>query len=526
MANPFDQFDAQASASANPFDQFDAAAGNTRQPAKIWSDAPATMLQNAPGSAADYLSGVYNAVAHPLNTLTDVADVAAGGVRAGVKAVLPTNVFNAIDDLSTPAPSFINFTKENAERKANAMGQALGNRYGGGKEIFNTVTTDPVGVLGDASAVLMGPEMLAGRAPGVVGTIARTAGEVGSAIDPLNLAAKGIGAGATLAGKTAAGGLGITTGVGAGPINAAYDAGRTGRSAFIDAMQGKSSAADAVGEAADAMSAKYQQRGQDYTNNKNDWSQSTVQLNRQPLGDALVDAQEKFKSDSGFIKNQAAAKTFDDMVGTIADWARKNPNPLPTDYDDLKQAMGSIRDSENVGTLSHTIANDVYKSIDTQLKTEVPGYQEAMSSYAGQSNDLRQLAQTMSLKGPNTNVDIAARKLLSGLRDGVNTNFGQRKALLDQLNAQNPNLIPTLAGLSMSSATPVGLAKHVASSEALLGALHNPALLLGLPLTSPKLVGYGAYGAGRAAAGLNALPTQGLLNAANVSSRLNGLLNQ
>ena len=500
--------------------------------AKTWADVPSAALQNTPASASNFASNLYTTVRHPLDTLKNLADVANGAISKGTHAILPKSVADYIDTAGAD-PELSNAYMAKAREKAGAVGQMLADRYGGAEALKNTFATDPVGALADASAVLTGGETLAGRLPGIAGQAARAAGTVGSAIDPLANAGRVASGVADFAGNRAANALGITTGAGTDAIKAAYQAGQNGSDAFLNGISGNAKAKDVVDAANSSFSNIAKQRGQNYQGNIAGLGAPTSPLDFTPIQKAIDDSKSVF-TQGNFVKDPAAQATLDSIETKTLDWMLKNPNPTPLDYDALKQSIGVIRDNTSPGTRSFKVADDVYNSVAKEIGGKVSGYTDAMNAYADASNNLQQLKQTMSLKGPNTNVDTAARKLLSGLRDNVNTNFGQRKALLDQLNQQNPNLIPTLAGMTLSSPTPRGLAAHMASGEAALAAIHNPALLLGLPLTSPKLVGYGAYGVGRAAGAAqplaNLTPSAKMLGllqqAGRVNNQIPGLLGQ
>jgi hypothetical protein len=116
------------------------------------------------------------------------------------------------------------------------------------------------------------------------------------------------------------------------------------------------------------------------------------------------------------------------------------------------------------------------------------------------------------------------RKLQSALRDNVNTSFGRRAELVDYIvNSGAPNLLKTLGGQALKGAMPRGLARLGALGEVGAGAGagllgFNHAALAAAPLvvaSSPRLVGEAAYGAGRAARGLNALPLRTMGRAAS-----------
>jgi len=83
--------------------------------------------------------------------------------------------------------------EQSSEKYADAVGDHFAKRYGGWEEFKRTAATDPVGLLLDASTVFSGGGTLAARAPGMAGKIARGARIAGNAVDPLSLAAKGVG---------------------------------------------------------------------------------------------------------------------------------------------------------------------------------------------------------------------------------------------------------------------------------------------------------------------------------------------
>lgn len=154
------------------------------------SDVPTT-LSNIPGSAARLAGGIYEAVTNPVETITSMADIGAGGIRnAAIMAerngALPQGSVNFLDSLSDPAAA------EAASEKAAAFGGVIADRWGSAEKIRRTLREDPVGFLGDLATVVTG-----------VGGAARTAGltnvggkvgAVANAIDPITLAGKGISA--------------------------------------------------------------------------------------------------------------------------------------------------------------------------------------------------------------------------------------------------------------------------------------------------------------------------------------------
>ena len=456
------------------------------------SEVPGSALKNAPHSAIETARNLGTAILHPLDTVNAMGDILGGGLRAGVKAVLPTAAFNYIDSFAPP---------ENVKRvsgAANAFGQLMSDRLGGYENIKRTAAEDPVGLLADASMLMTGGGSAAARLPGMAGRLAEGAVAAGNAIDPIMLAGKGAAKAVDFVGNGAANALGLSTGAGADALKVGYQAGKDGNNSFLSGLRGDATADNVVGMAKSGFSDMAFDRGKGYQADIAALGAPTSALDLTPVRTAVSDAKDLF-SKNGFIKDDAAKLVHDSIQKKIKEWEKANPTPTTLDFDNLKQAIGVIREGADTGTRAYKVADNVYKSVADEIGGKVSGYKEAMQNYADASQHLTQVSKTMSLNGAGTVIDTAARKLLSGLRNNVNTNFGQRKAILEELNQKNPNLMPTLAGMALSSPTPRGLAGHAASLEAVGALLHNPALLAGLPLTSPKLMGYGAYGAGRAA---------------------------
>jgi hypothetical protein len=132
------------------------------------TEVPGAALRNLPGSAKQFATGLYEAVTNPLQTLTAVADVAAGGL----KMALPKAVTDFIDRFDTDPQA-----TQRAVDTAKAFGGLMADRYGSYEAIKRTVAEDPVGAAGDLSTLLS-----AGRVPvGAAATGARLAGAANAA---------------------------------------------------------------------------------------------------------------------------------------------------------------------------------------------------------------------------------------------------------------------------------------------------------------------------------------------------------
>lgn len=156
--------------------------------AGVVSDIPTT-ISNIPESAVQLAGGIYEAVTNPIETITTMADIGAGGIRnaaamAEEGGVLPAGSVAFLDSLSgDPAAA------EQASAKARAFGGVIADRWGSAEKIRRTLREDPVGFLADLSTIMTGVGGAA-RTTGLT-SVGGKAGAVASAIDPLTLAGKG-----------------------------------------------------------------------------------------------------------------------------------------------------------------------------------------------------------------------------------------------------------------------------------------------------------------------------------------------
>jgi hypothetical protein len=159
---------------------------------RTWSDVPADIRQNLPRSAAQFYGGIVEAITSPVQTAQNLADLAAGGLRAGARRVLPTGVFEAIDRLDNPA------TTQRISELASAVGGEYARNYGSIEGLRDKVAEDPVGFLADVSTLLGGGAMAAGRAgatgpAGVLRTAEAVTNPLTPIIAPIALAGRGAG---------------------------------------------------------------------------------------------------------------------------------------------------------------------------------------------------------------------------------------------------------------------------------------------------------------------------------------------
>jgi hypothetical protein len=484
-------------AAAQPSDQ--------RVKAATWSDVPIAALKNTPADVQEFGSNIVDAVKNFPQTAENLYGLGKG---------LYSKAEGALGVEQNPDQ------KAQNETTANAFGQMILDKYGSMDKFRNSLAEHPVQTLADISIPFTGGGSVLGRAPGIIGDVGKIASTIGSVTDPLSVATKAAGMG----GKVAAKSLGLTTGVGGETVEQAFKAGQNGKTAFLDQMRGSGDASNLVDMALKHVDDLRDARQADYLSNTNELRAGggAARLSVAPIDQAVNNTESIFKQ-GNFVKNKAAEAVHDEIGNVIDEWKAANSNPTPMDYDALKQRIGQI-DAGNAA--AEAVRTQVYNAIQQQLSVHVPQYAKAMKGYEDASNNLQQLRKTFSLNG-NVSTDTASRKILSILRDNVNTNYGQRSALGQQIADANPDFLPAIAGQTMRSIEPRGLSRLLAGGG-ILESLHNPYSLAALPLTSPRLVGEAAYKAGQAA---NMMPSPTTLNMLQQIGRLDrnqplGLLGQ
>lgn len=466
-----------------PKEEFAAKVGLTTKQ-RAWSDVPGEALRNAGSSAGNLVGNIVSAVTSPVQTAKNIGKVGMG----------------ALEKLA-PYPEWAPGYDAQAQAERGAMagnvGQFFKDRYGSVKGLKNTLATDPVGAAADAAAVLTGGGAVVGQLPGLARAGA-LASRAGSAVDPIQLAGKAAG----YAGRGASHVLGMTTGAGSQPIQTAFEAGRRGNMAFPEHMRGQAPMEQVIDMAESGVGALKRQRSAQYGAGMQSTNASQAVIDYVPIRQTLSQA---FKdiTYAGRAKDQAAAQVLQEMADQVSGFERL-PNGAGMSaqgLDALKQALGEIRQRTQPGTMARRTADQVYNAVKSEITKQVPEYAATMRRYADASDQINELQRTFSIS-EKASPDTTLRKLQSTMRNNVNTNYGRRAGLLDELAQYEPNLPYALAGQALSSATPRGLQSITAGGTGIAGMTTNPMAIAALPAFSPRLMGEAAYAAGRGARGL------------------------
>tara|TARA_R110000803_G_scaffold210699_1_gene283292 strand:+ start:883 stop:2625 length:1743 start_codon:yes stop_codon:yes gene_type:complete len=416
--------------------------------------------------------------------------------------------------------------RQESEKYADALGEYFANRYVKPGAIKRTIANDPAGFLLDLSTVLSGGATAGARLPGQAGVIAQKAGKVAQAIDPTVLAYKGITkAPGVLASKTAevVGGLG--TGTGGAPLIEAAKAGltdpfigRQGQRAkdFRAGINETANLQEVVDDAKRAVLELKKEKSVKYREQLTKLGKNPTIIEFDDIQKAVNEAN-KISTFKGQNLRPATNDLQSKIQELVGDWRNLDPKEFHTaeGLDALKQQINNI-DIPLDQKSSLAVRRNVTSSIKDAINKADDTYADMMKDYQKAAKRIDDLEGELSL-GARGKPSTAYRKLTSALRDNVQTNYGQRKRMVDLLESKGATSVaPTIAGEALRPIIPRGLNKYIATLGTIgLGAgagfgVGLPAIAAGaaaLPFMSPRLMGELAYAGGRTAGTLGkALP--------------------
>lgn len=479
-----------------------AQAEKAKQVPETWGDVASQAVGNIPRSAANLVSGLYEAVTSPVQTAKTVLDIGAGALQA----ILPEAVVNALGK------------DERSQEVFKQVGQFYLDRYGSEAGIKKAIAEDPVGVLGDVSTILYGGGA-ALKAPAAISSAAtagrtslaplRTAGELvskaGSTIDPLAATGRGIAKTASLTGEALAPILGATTGSGAEAIKQAFSAGREGgerASQFRANIAGKADPLEVLNAAKRNLDELRMQKSNAYRSGMVDVKNDKSVLSFNQINQDMFDAANRVQF-QGKIVDEVAADALTNVMRKVREWEALDPATYhtPEGLDALKQSIGAELEKLDPKTNAYNTVNKVYNSIKSEIVKQAPVYANTMREYTQASDQIREIEKALSLKD-KTSADTAMRKLQSLMRDNVNTNYGQRVKLGKELEEQGGQLMmPGIAGQALQSIVPRGIqgAAALPTSWLSYSAGGLPAAAISALSSSPRVAGEAAFATGMGA---------------------------
>jgi hypothetical protein len=495
-----------------------------------WGETLGSALINLPRSTAEEVGGIFEAFINPVQTAKSIGSL--GGALLSKMGVADFD-----------------------ESSADALGQYYANKYGSIEGFKKELANNPASILADVATVLTAGAGTVTKLglPAKIAKLGRRAdvaqkfvGAVARNVDPItamtNLVTKAVPAVVKATGKgtgkVVTSTLGLTTGAGGDAITEAtkvgFERGAAGAptsasKAFLEAMRNPAASADEVVQLArDAVGNLRQQASQRYLDKMAQFGKNPVPLDisrvRQRITAIKPASYDTWKDSQGpRPSSHRAWETMNQFVDEYAYNATQDPSLLnPLALDQFKQDLYDV--GSKVGGAydrdAARIAGTAYSAVKDELVNHDRLYADAMKDYENAATQAQQLESTFSLaagRGKKPNIETAGRKLAQTLRNNVNTNFGTRRAQVDELAALDPTgkLLPSLSGQALNSWEPRGFGRATSGAAAATGlagiglnmvpmAMEVPGYLSGanlatLPLMSPRTVGEAAYFGGRAA---------------------------
>ncbi len=429
-------------------------------------------IGNIPRSAGEMVSGLYQAVRHPVDTATALGKTAMGGV---------SKLYGGGSENEQYWDAMTGFFKE---------------RYGGLDNLKNTIETDPVGFAADISTFLGG----AGLATkvGTAGKMGQGLIKAGRAIDPLTLGMRGIQGTANTIGKAAGQVAGLTTGKGYYLGKKALES--SGTENYTNALRGKTELLDILDEMKTSFGELKKQKWADQQGRLEQLSKNKTPIDMGKIEneiDNLLSTKYKLtKNPDGsydwlhslFVEDQHMP--VQKIIDTIRDWSASPGHNTPMGLHDLKL---KISDYYKPQTHQGGLVNDIENSIKQTISKEVPEYKNMLKA----SHEDVQLLEAIqdATKLDKKSIDTLIGRLNTMMKGGND----YRLKMLDILSKHgDTDLLAQLAGAAFNPWVPSGGFGRVVTGTGVLGSLTSGAVgsgaLLGafLPLIamgSPRLVG-------------------------------------
>jgi len=445
-------------------------------------------ISNLGPSARQYGSDISEAVMHPIKTAKSLYELGKGVVQL------------AIPD------------EQGNEELARNVGKFFAERYGTLEKIKRTIASDPVGFLGDFSMLLSGGGTLAAKIPGLtkagqavskflpVDVSPQGIAKLGSNLDPLSLAAKGVAGTAKGVGELTSHVVGgVLSGSGATPLKAALREGVKGGSTVAKSMRGKVEPEVAVQKAIEQIKKLTNQRMEHYRANKEKWTGMNNKIDLSETVGRLREEMAKMTYGKfSTVRNKAEKTKIRALQESIEEFAKDPSIHDAAGFDTLKRTLYDIDIDPKKFKFAHRMRSSLYKQISEKIREQVPEYAQAMDDFQEALKLEEGFVKELSL-GQKVTTDQTLRKLQSAMRDNVNAGMGHREKQLRVLD-ESGEIFDMLAGQALNPITPRGIARMGAGFAGLgvQGSTgFNPMLAGVMGAQSPRLTGEIARGIGK-----------------------------
>jgi len=220
----------------------------------------------------------------------------------------------------------------------------------------------------------------------------------------------------------------------------------------------------------------------------------------EPIRSAFNEASKDLRSENLGVSAQKVSNetmAFQKKINSILnEWESKKALHTAGNLDHLKRRLDDEY-SPALSNESKTILRNTRNSVKDTIVKQSPEYAKTMKDYEEINSLIHEIEDTLKLKKKDK-VDIAVNRLQQLMSTKHGLTRETRLELARELEkAGGKDLLGELAGYSLSSNLPPSLMN--VPIPMLAAQLGEPTLLAAMTLQSPKVIGYGAYGAGRAA---------------------------
>jgi len=300
---------------------------------------------------------------------------------------------------------------------------------------------------------------------------------------------------------------GMTTGTGGEAFSQAFKAGKQGGERarqFLENMRQEVPVDTVLADAKQALQQMKADKSASYVASKTGWAADNSTLDFNKIDKAYKNLENSIKQQGKWLVGKDEVAKIQEVNQVLNDWKKTPSLHTTVGLDALKQRIDAIYPENIKQKQAQRVITGTSKAIKDTIIEQAPDYADAMKDYERMSATINEIESALSL-GNKKSKDTALRKLQSLTRNNVQTNYGGRLDMAQQLaDAGGKDIMPSVAGQSLSSVTPRGLAGQSGASLAALGAYFNPATLATLPLTSPRLMGEATYALGK---GSNVIPS-------------------
>lgn len=186
---------------------------------------------------------------------------------------------------------------------------------------------------------------------------------------------------------------------------------------------------------------------------------------------------------AGIGEGPTAAK-ISKAINYVEHWDDYTPDGL----DRLQQSLNSL--DPKPGSRESAFITKLKRGVQDVVKKKYPEYDKMMSSYHEASANIEELQSAIG-NLDRSSIETTVRKLSQSMNTG-NQGHEIRNAILKELeNATGVKIRERIAGMAMNQPLPRGLAGVGAGvgTAAVVGQLISPTFLIGLAMSSPRVMG-------------------------------------